>query len=127
MEQMYSVLGTFEADNLIAGNEVTPVLKGITLKKGQGIIKRGTVLGIISASSLCIPVDSVAVDGSESAYCILVDDADTGDETETNDYIATAYFTGVFNKTVLIFGGSDTYADHEVKLRELGIFLKEIK
>lgn len=127
MEQMYNVLGECVPDNLIAGNEVTPVVKGITLKKGQGIIKRGTVLGLVSTSSLCVPVDSVAADGSENAYCILTDDVDTGDGTAADDYASTGYFTGVFNQNKLIFGGSDTFADHEAKLRELGIILKEMK
>lgn len=127
MEQMHSALGTCEADNLIAGNEITKVVKGITLKKGQGIIKRGTVLGLLSASSLCVPIDSSKADGSQTAYCILTDDIDTGDGTETEDYATTGYFTGVFNQNKLIFGGSDTYKTHEAKLRELGVILKEMK
>lgn len=127
MEQMYSEIGTYEADNLIVGNEITPVVKGIVLQKGQGILKRGTVLGEINSTKLCVPVDKTKTDGSEIPYCILTDDVDTGDDTATSDYHTTGYFTGVFNRAKLIFGGDDTYLDHEKQLRDLGIFLKEMK
>jgi hypothetical protein len=121
-EQLYSTLGEYTPDNLIAGHEVPALVKGITLAKNQGVIARGTVLGIVTANGLAKPVDSAQTDGSEKPYCILTDTVNTDGE---EDVKATGYISGLFNSKALIFGGNDTVEQHEEKLRELGIFLKE--
>lgn len=113
--------GSIEYDNLIAGTTHPIDTKSVVLKGGQGVLKRGTVLGIISSSGLAVPVDSTKSDGSEKADCILTDDVDTSD----GDKVATAYSSGLFNRKALIFGGTDTADQHETRLRELGIFLKD--
>lgn len=125
MVQLYSNLGTFTPDNLIAGNDVPLLVKGVTLKAGQGVLKRGTVLGIITATGLAVPVDSTQTDGSQTAFGILADDIDTGDATATENVVAAAYVSGHFNRRALIFGGTDTADKHETRLRELGIFLSD--
>lgn len=125
MENLYSEIGQYTPDNLIAGHEIPILSKGITLAKNQGVVKRGTIVGIITATELAVPVDNAATDGSETPYGILTDDVDTGDGSAVDDFITTAYVSGLFNSNALIFGGDDTVADHEAKLRELGIFLKE--
>jgi len=48
MAQLYSNLDTFTPDNLIAGNDVPLLVKGVVLEAGQGVLKRGTVLGKIT-------------------------------------------------------------------------------
>jgi len=113
--------GAVEYDNLIAGTTHPIDTKSVVLQGGQGVVKRGTVLGIITASGLAVPVDSTKSDGSEVADCILTDDVDTTD----GDVVATAYSSGLFNRKALIFGGTDTVDKHETRLRELGIFLKD--
>lgn len=45
---LYSTTGTFTPDNLIAGNDVPQVIKSVTLKSGQGVLARGSVLGFIT-------------------------------------------------------------------------------
>ena len=40
-----STSGTYTPDNLIAGSEVPPLVKGVTLAASQGALVRGTVLG----------------------------------------------------------------------------------
>jgi hypothetical protein len=124
MEDLYSTIGTFERDNLCAGQDIPVLTKGITLAKGQGIINRGTVLGIITESGLLKPVDSSKTDGTQTANCILTDTVNTGDSTATEDSTATAYISGLFNASALTFGGSDTYAKHQENLRSLGIYLQ---
>jgi hypothetical protein len=106
-------------DNLIADTTHPIDVKSVVLQGGQGVLKRGTVLGIITASGLAVPVDSTKTDGSQVADCILTDDVDTTDGNVT----ATAYRSGLFNRKALIFGGTDTADEHETKLRELGIYL----
>lgn len=109
-------------DKFFHSAEIPVTVKSVTLSAGQGVLKRGTVLGIITATGLAVKVDKSKADGSEKANCILTDDVDTG---SAGNVVATAYSSGMFNRKALIFGGDDTAADHELRLRELGIFLKD--
>lgn len=114
-------LDTYTPDNLFASNDVPVLTKAITLAGAQGVVKRGTVLGIVTATGLAVPVDDAQADGSQNPDCILVEDVDTTD----GDIVAVAYKTGHFNRQALIFGGDDTAADHEAALRDLGIHLSD--
>ncbi|PAD69934.1 head decoration protein [Bacillus sp. 7586-K] len=118
------IIGQHNPDNLFAGHEVPVLPKGITLAKGQGVLERGTVIGIAKDSGLGKVVNSASTDGSESAFGILTDTVDTGGSTATEDIETTVYVTGLFNSKALVFGGTDTVETHEERLRELGIFLK---
>lgn len=121
MAQLFSNLDSFTPDNLFAGNDVPVLTKAVTLQGGQGVLKRGTVLGIITASGLAVKVNSGNTDGSQTAQYILAEDVDTTD----GDVSAIAYRSGHFNRQALIFGGTDTAEQHETRLRELGIFLSD--
>lgn len=121
MENLYQNLGTYIPDNLMAGNEVPVLTAGITLTSGQGVLKRGTVIGIVTETGKGMKVDKAAVDGSKVAYGILTDDVDATAEVTT-----TVYISGLFNSKALIFGGASTVADHENELRQLGIFLRNV-
>ncbi|MBO8136795.1 MAG: head decoration protein [Desulfotomaculum sp.] len=213
MGQLYSNLDTYTPDNLIAGNDIPLLVKAVTLEAGQGVVKRGTVLGKItkaignptadagntgdgtvtnvslgSTAKLgtytleCITavvdggtfkvidpdgirlddavvgtaytgpinftindgatdfavgdkftievsagsgkykvVNSTNVDGSQVAVCILAEEVDT----TGGDVTTEAYTSGHFNRQALIFGGDDTAANHETRLRELGIYLSD--
>ena len=92
---LYNTEGTFVPDNLIANGSIDQTLKGITVLTGQGILKRGSVLGIITAGAKGKLVAKASVDGSQVAKYILADDID------------------------------NTAADHEDSLRQYGIFLSE--
>lgn len=116
-----SVIGEYIPDSLIVDTKIAPLAKEIKLAKSQGLVARGTVLGRITATKLCVPVDSTKTDGSQEPYCILADDVDT---IQSTDIVSTGYFTGIFNSESLIFGGSDTVSTHEAKLRDLNIHLK---
>ncbi|MDF2891238.1 MAG: bacteriophage lambda head decoration protein [Clostridia bacterium] len=118
--KMYEEIGTFAPDNLIAGENVPIQLNGITILAGQGVLKRGSVIGIITASGKGKHVAKASVDGSEIAKFILADDVDT-----TADVVAQCYQSGLFNREALIFPAANTAADHEDSLRQYGIFLKD--
>lgn len=121
MAQLNSNTGNFTPDNLIAGIDVPLLVKSVILKSGQGLVARGTVLGIVTVDGLAVKVNSQAADGSQTADCILVNDVDTA----AGNVVAEAYISGHFNRKALRFGGSDTAAQHETKLRERGIFLSD--
>lgn len=95
--------------------------KSVTLQAGQGVLARGTVVGIITASQKAVIVNSTNADGSQTADCILTDTVDT----TAGDVVTTAYSAGTFNRAALIFGGTDTADTHQTRLRELGIFMNE--
>lgn len=120
-EQLYGEIGSITPDNLIVGNEANILLKGVTVLAGQGPLKRGSVLGIISADGkgkLCV---KTSTDGSQVAKYILADGIDTTSE----DVVAQCYQSGQFNRGALVFGGADEATDHEDELRKYGIFLKD--
>lgn len=118
---MNEVIGESSQDNLLGGGVHEFVTDSVTLKSGQAYM-RGTVLGVITASGLAVPVNSTAVDGSQNPYAILSEDKDATLENTP----AAVYLTGEFNETVLIFGGTDTFTTHKRALREIGIFLKDV-
>ena len=122
MENLYETQGTFTPDNLFAGNSVPVLTRGITLTKNQGVIKRGTVVGIVTASGLAVPVDKAKTDGSQVPFAITTDTVDTNGTTDTK---TTGYTSGLFNSKALIFAPSNTVADHRAKLRDAGIYLQE--
>ena len=113
-------LGSAGQDNLIAGPKFPIQFKGVTLAPGQGILPRGTVLGIITAGGQAAAVDSSSADGSEKPDCVLAEDIDTG---SGNPVAAVAYSAGYFIRGALIFGGTDTWETHERELRTLNIHL----
>lgn len=109
----------FTYDSLFAG-KVQPVVSGAETITGGAALTRGTVLGIITASGLCKPVDNSLSDGAQNVYAVLAEDADASG----GDVEATVYYTGEFNENALTFGDDDTAADHKVGARNVGIFFK---
>lgn len=110
---------TFTYDHLFAGD--ADVITDIgTLVTGQNL-KRGAVLGKITASGKLTLVNSASADGSQNPYAILAADTDATSADKT----CPLFVAGEFNSNGLIFGGTDTAATHKTALRDLGIFLKD--
>lgn len=103
-------------DQLKAGN-FPVVTKPVTLSTVAFV--RGSVLGIITATSVAVLVDSDAVDGSAVAQGILMDSA----EVTTGTKSGIMALTGDFEQGSLTFGGTDVAADHEDALRNKSIFI----
>lgn len=123
MTNFREVVGEHKPDNLIADTSFPVQTGGVKLKAAQGVLLRGTVVGK-NAEGKFVP----AVTGGTAvkAYGILADDVDTGDEDATEDVVAVVYVSGSFNRSALIFGGTNTAADHEEELRSKGIYLKAV-
>ena len=111
---------TLTYNKLFAGNVMPVVTEKIIIASGAGVLSRGAVVGVITASGKGNIVDSTRSDGSQKPYGILCDAVDA----TSADKAATIYMTGEFNSAALTFGGTDTAATHKAALRELGIFLK---
>lgn len=86
------------------------------------VLKRGTVLGRVTATGVLAPVDKSAQTGIEKVYAILAtDELDTTSVAK----IGSVYLSGEFNQAKLLFPvATNTPADHEVSARDAGIFFK---
>jgi len=111
---------TFVPDQLIAGR-FPLVTDTVTLVSGQNL-KRGAVLGKITASGKYTLSLSAAGDGSQTPAAILADDVNaTGGDKQAGIYLA-----GEFNTNATTFGTGHTAASTKDGLRALGIYLKSV-
>ena len=108
-------------DQLIAG--IVPlVTDNVTIVSGAGVIKRGTVLGKITASGKYTTSLTASADGSQSAAVVA---ADTVDATSA-DQVCGVYLSGEFNANAMTLGTGWTVATVTAALRSLGIYVKAI-
>ncbi len=119
MAELFGTIGTSEFEDLFADANPAPRTKNVTVASGAGVLKRGTVLGKITASGEFTIVNSTATDGSQTANCILAADVDA----TSADTVATVFLSGSFNAGKLIVGGTDTISLHEAALRDLNIYV----
>lgn len=113
--------GVYKPDNLIVDTSF-PVQVGIvTVAEGQGTLLKGSVLGKNAEGNFAL-ADSKATEPILGSV-VLTDDLVTDEAATTN---AQVYISGPFNRNALIFGGTDTVADHEANLKINGIYLKVI-
>jgi hypothetical protein len=109
-------------DNLLAGAEFPTVKSTGTLLTGQNL-KRGAVIGVITASGKLKLCDKTAVDGSQTAVHVLAVDCDSS----AADAPAIVYETGIFNQNALIFAAGTVLADVKAALRSRSIFLRDMR
>lgn len=117
----YSVPGTNIPDKLIAAYDILILTGGITLKSGQGILTRGSVIGIETATGKGILCDSASADGSQTAKYILAEDSI---DTTNADVVATCYKTGIFQREALVFGANGAPATIDDDFRNVGMYLQ---
>lgn len=111
---------SYTPDRLLAGGCL--VTDQVTLVSGAGALKRGTLLGKITASGKYTTCDSAGTDdGRRTPVCILAVDADA----TSADVVAPVYLAGEFNSNAMTFGGTDTATTHKATLRDLNIYLKD--
>ena len=118
-ENLFQTTGTFTPDKLIADNAIPITTKGIKVAKGEGILKRGTLMGP-AGDGTYKRTDSAEGLGAD---CILTDDV----AALLSDEVTTAYISGTFNRAAIILPEGKDIADHETELRKLGIFLKAVQ
>jgi hypothetical protein len=113
-----------EYDGLIVDNTPVADVFSVTLRKGQGVLRRGSVLAISSADRAMVLLGTDPVTGETlTANCILSDYTDTG---TADDVHGIAYRTGHFNRNGVITAATTTLgADDEEHLRKGGILLSD--
>ncbi|MDE1478633.1 head decoration protein [Xenorhabdus bovienii] len=109
----------FSPDQLISG-PLQIVTESVTIAKA-GILKRGTVLGVIKATGEYVVSKKGAEDGSQIPSAILVDNVDA---TE-NSVSGGVYLMGEFNQNRIIYDESWTLSELTAGLRKFSIFLRD--
>jgi hypothetical protein len=109
---------SYKPDNLVAGNFDELVAEKVTVISGQNL-KRGAVLGKISASNKYNLSLSAASDDSQTPDLILAEDCDAS----AGDKVALAYSRGDFHAQALTIGTGHTVASIKEGLRVKNIIL----
>ena len=95
--------------------------EGITLASGQNL-KRGALLGKVTATGKYKLSVATATDGSEDPIAILAQDTNAS----SADTKTVAYLSGEFNESAITFGSGHTADSTRLELRKLGIYLKKV-
>jgi Bacteriophage lambda head decoration protein D len=118
MVAQFRTEGTLTRDNLVGGyNDL--ITRQITLISGQNL-KRGTLLGKITASGKYTLSLSASADGSQTPSVILLEDTDASG----GDKVTVGAFAGTFDENGVIFGTGHTAASTREALRDVGILLQ---
>jgi len=122
MSEQYRTSESFAPDGLIGG-DYPRVCQPVTIASGAGVLKRGTVLGKITASGKSVKSASASADGSQVPDTILAQDVDA----TSADIAATAYASGEFVESALILGTGHTLDSIRDGLRDKNIYLVKSK
>ncbi|WP_297576209.1 head decoration protein [uncultured Deefgea sp.] len=110
--------GVFTPDNLMAGSEDNVFVVKRTIASGQNL-KRGAVIGKITASGKFILSASAADDGSQVPDAVLMQDVDaTGGDKE-----GLIYLRADLNASALTLGAGHTVTSIFDDLRAKSIFI----
>ncbi|MGI6252127.1 MAG: head decoration protein [Aminivibrio sp.] len=68
-------IGTMTADNLFAGSQMPVVDDEVIIAEGEGVLDRGTLLGMVTEGSVALTAAAAAVEGDNTGEGTLVLDA----------------------------------------------------
>ncbi|HHS9742170.1 TPA: head decoration protein [Raoultella ornithinolytica] len=112
---------TFIPDQLLSG-PLQVVSDTITvLTASTALYKRGTVLGVVTASGKYTLSVATATDGSQVPKAILADDVNA----TAADVLAGVYLMAEVNQNRITFDPSWTLSTLKMALRPFGIFLRD--
>ena len=126
MAELASKFDGVTYDELFGGTAVAAMTANVTIAalSAAASYKRGTLLGVVTASGKYAIVDSAATTGEKVASVVLAKDIEVG----TDDVVATVYTRGIFNREKLVVKAeSDSASAHEQELRKVGIYLTSVK
>ncbi len=115
----------FFPDKLFAGTAVPPLMGFAEIEKGQGILKRGTLIGKGADGKFYVLGSSVAADSDEAdivPYGVLADEVDTADK----NIDTSVYLTGIFNRSAVFVAEGADISDYEHEFRKLSIYFEDV-
>lgn len=117
-EYPYAKSDTVPATNALVVGGYDLVDDTVTLLTGQNL-KRGALLGKVTASGKFVLSAAAAGDGSQTPIAVLADDVDA----TAADKAAPIYRAGGFNANQIIYGAGHTFASVKEALNARGIHL----
>lgn len=96
------------------------VTDDVALAGGQGVLHRGTLLGIVTSTGQAVVCVATAVDGSQRPAAVLV----SGVDTTAGPAPGAGYFSGEFDAALLAFDSSWTLPALADAMRARGLFLR---
>ena len=123
---LYEKVGEFTPDSLFASPDYPVLKEGIGLKKGQGVLKRGSL--IVKGSDKHAYLAGTTVSSvTLKVFGILTDDVDTGSEDKNENVPATCYITGRFNRGAVIVKSEATIDTYEDDMKGVGMYLRNVQ
>lgn len=120
MANVSTEFGSVENRTFFAGTEIAALTSSVVLAEGQGILRKGAVLGKVEADGKYKLVDKKASDGSQIASVVLAEDVDTS----AGEQMAVVFTQGIFNYDALYVADGDTVEEHKEELRAGNIYYK---
>lgn len=127
MAELVEIMAGVTYDELFGGTAVAALTANVTIAKleKEAVLKRGTLLGVVTTSGKYTVVDSEASTGEQVASVVLAQDTVVGAD---NDVVATVYTRGIFNREkLLVKVAGDNATKHEEELRKVGIYLTSVQ
>lgn len=118
MVEQFHTSETFAPDKLIAGGFPLHT-REVTIASGQGVVPRGAVLGVVTATGKHVLSLAAAEDGSQTPDVILTTEVDA----TSADVKAIAYDSGDFVEAALALGTGHTVDSIRAGLRLKNIYL----
>lgn len=115
-------IGETEQIQLVVDDQKPVVTDYYIVKGGQGVLTRGTPLGVESATGKLKKCLSTNEDGTEDIFAILPE----GVDTTSGDIKIPLYVEGAFNPAAIQWQGSDTVETHRMNARKVGIYFKRM-
>lgn len=117
-----TVYAAFNPTALRAG-DFPMISRPVIILSGQNL-KRGAVLGVVTASGKYTLSASAASDGSQAPKAILAEDVNAA----AGDTVGPAYFTGEFGDLMMTFGTGHTQATVDAAFAASGqpIFIRKL-
>ena len=114
-----------KTDNVTQDQLVTPnfpiLERGATVLLNQ-VLVRGSVMGMVTASSKLLLLDKDAVDGSEVPYGVLADSLDTTGA----DNVGPVFITGEFIEDSLVFEAGTDIDDMRAAMWAKNLYTKPL-
>ena len=112
----------FIPDKLFAGLKI-PVLTGFAeIESGQGVLRRGTLIGKSGSGKYFILGSEVSGETNIVPYGILADSVDTADEKVNT----TVYSSGIFNRSAVFAAEGTDISEYEYEFRKLSIYFEDV-
>lgn len=121
MTQRASITNDALNVDVLIGGDAPLIDRKVTIPSGTAKLKRGSVIGKITASGKYILSLSAASDGSQTPVAILAEDMDAA---ATADIDVLAYFAGAFRTEALTIGAGHTAASIIDGLHDRAIYLR---